>query len=85
MMLGGRRLPESAIHPPNPNSHVSSDLLRWHLRICILGVYERGIILGVRGSLILDRSRMIRGDDGDGEWGEAGLFSRLEGFLNRGE
>lgn len=35
-MLGGRRLSESAICAPDPNHRVSDDLLRWHLRMCIL-------------------------------------------------
>lgn len=36
MMLGGRRLAESAIIATNHNHRVSPDLLRWHLRMCLL-------------------------------------------------
>lgn len=36
LMIGGRRLQASAINSTDPNKRVSPDLLRWHLRMCVL-------------------------------------------------
>jgi hypothetical protein len=35
-MLRGRRLQGTAINASDPNHRVSPDLLRWHLRMCLL-------------------------------------------------
>ncbi|KAJ9295702.1 hypothetical protein DTO271G3_5725 [Paecilomyces variotii] len=36
LMIGGRSLALSAFNSPNPNDRVSPDLLRRHLRMCLL-------------------------------------------------
>ncbi|GAD99774.1 hypothetical protein PVAR5_8501 [Paecilomyces variotii No. 5] len=36
LRVGGRSLASSAFNSPNPNDRVSPELLRWHLRMCLL-------------------------------------------------
>lgn len=80
-MLGGRCLSESAIGALDPNHRVSADLLRWHLRMCILenmkgnaGTpgWEHDLGPANMGEIL---------DEMDGERMEAELSSRLGSML----
>lgn len=80
-MLGGRRLSESAISAQDPNHRVSDELLRWHLRMCILEnmkgnagppSWEHNLGPDDMGEIL---------DEMDGERMEAELTSRLGSLL----
>lgn len=80
-MLGGRRLSESAIGALDPNYRVSADLLRWHLRMCILeNMKGNAGTPGWEHDLGPDNMGEML-DEMDGERMEAELSSRLGSML----
>lgn len=80
-MLGGRCLSKSAISALDPNHRVSADLLRWHLRMCILeNMKGNAGTPGWEHDLGPDNMGEIL-DEMDGERMEAELSSRLGSML----
>lgn len=80
-MLGGRRLSGSAINAPDPNHRVSADLLRWHLRMCLLeNMKGNAGSPGWEHDLGPDNMGEII-NEMDGERMEAELYSRLGSIL----
>ncbi|KAL1849198.1 hypothetical protein Plec18167_009592 [Paecilomyces lecythidis] len=78
LRVGGRSLSSSAFNSPNPNDRVSPDLLRWHLRMCLLrNMKGNAGTPAWESDLGPDNMGAILNEPDAGERMEVELFTRL--------
>lgn len=81
LQLGGRYLSSSAINSPNTNDRVSPDLLRWHLRMCLLQQMKGNAGIPAWESDIAPDMEAILDEPDAGERMEAELYTRLGPYI----